>query len=90
MEYVYNGDYLNGTYGKNYDSIVKYLVKKKLVEANNINIDHLFCNKVAKFFTEMTKNFFIDITKNISEEFKTATYLGFEHMRKDLENLACV
>ena len=83
IEYAYKENSAIGIYGKNYEPIIKYLLKMKLISYKDVNMSTIFGDEVTYFFIKNTKECFIDLTKNISNKFSTDTYKAFAHLRND-------
>lgn len=84
VKYSYWEEKFQGKPEKNYADIINFLKKTKLIEEDSIYMRDIYQNKIVDFFIMTTKQFFIDVTKNISTEFSTSTYEAFQHMRTSL------
>ncbi len=82
-EYIRNED-------NNYEAVIKFMIKEKLLEKGNVNISSIVSNKVIVFFTEATKDFFRDITTKLANKFKEPKWDNFLHLRELLRQMELI
>lgn len=73
-----------GEFEKGYREIISFLSKKKFIDIEDLNLNMLLSDQVTDYFIGITKDFFVEITKKLSDKFDTLTHESLQYLRSEL------